>query len=102
MEREVSDMGESLLDVCLYGELEDALEGVNSIFRFSKNYAKACIENVWLIRFVHNYDNKFSRQCLKLRFKVELIGSNIESYKAHQISINPIYKSQNLTNSNQT
>lgn len=46
MEREVSDMGESLLDVCLYGELEDALEGVNSIFRFSKNYAKACIENV--------------------------------------------------------
>ena len=42
----MSDMGESLLDVCLYGELEDALEGVNSIFRFSKNYAKACIENV--------------------------------------------------------
>lgn len=31
----------------------------------------------------------------KTKIKVELRGLNIESYKAHQISINQIYKSQN-------
>jgi len=39
---------------------------------------------------MHNYDNKFLRQCLKVRFKFELRGSNVESYQTRQISINLI------------
>jgi len=51
-------------DVGLYNEQEYAVEGVggwvgvvNNVFPFSKEFAKACIENVWLTGFMHNNNN---------------------------------------------